>query len=94
MMTLYDFIGFIGIAFTIVNYALLQWRREYAKEMRYSFGNLIGSILLGVSLTQKWNPASFTITVTMGIISLYGVYRCWSYMTKAKQIEKMLKSRL
>ena len=94
MITVYDLIGLIGIAFTVFNYARLQWQREYAKDVRYSLGNLLGSVLLGVSLVDRWNLAAFVVTVIMGLISLYGVYRCLKYQIRARQIDKMLKSRL
>lgn len=94
MFTLFDILGIIGICFTIINYAQLQWRRDYAKDILYSGGNLIGSGLLLLSLTEKWNPASFLATLIMATISLYGVYRCLKYYVRARQIEKILKSRL
>jgi len=94
MFTLFDFFGLIGIVFTVANYAVLQLRRDYAKDILYSGGNLIGSVLLCCSLFEKWNPSAFAVTAIMGLISLYGVYRCLKYSIKAQQIRKMLKRRL
>lgn len=94
MITPYDFIGLVGVCFTLFNYAYLQWRRDYAKDLRYSAGNLLGSVLLGFSLYNQWNLSSFVITSITGLISIYGVYRCMKYRIRAQQIDLRLKSRL
>ncbi|MFA4994725.1 MAG: hypothetical protein WC521_05420 [Bdellovibrionales bacterium] len=81
---LYDFLGLVGVVFTIYNYARLQWQRDYAKKLRYSVGNFLGATLITVSLLDKWNLAAFVVNVIMALISAYGIYRCLKYRSKQK----------
>jgi len=78
----YDFLGLIGVVFTIYNYARLQWQRDFAKKLRYSVGNFLGAALITVSLLDKWNLAAFVVNVVMALISAYGIYRCLKYRAK------------
>ncbi len=85
-----DAVGIGGALISIYCYARVQWRREYAKSMEYSMGNLIGTVMLIISLMYNWNVAAFLSNLAWGAISLYGVYRClrfsMSRKTAAKQI--------
>ena len=78
-MDFYDLIGLVGVAFSMGNYARLQWQREYAKRMAFSLGNLFGSVLILLSLLHKWNLSAFVVNCLVALISAYGVYRCLKY---------------
>lgn len=80
-----DALGILGAVISIYCYARAQWQREYVKRMEYSLGNLIGTILILISLAYHWNVASFISNIAWGIVSLYGVYRCAKYMVLEKR---------
>ncbi len=80
-----DATGILGAIISIYYYARVQLHREFAKKMEFSFGNFIGSILILVSLAVYWNTAAIITNTVWGIVSLYGMYRCWKY-TKQKKV--------
>lgn len=79
MIEIYDIVGLIGVGLSMGNYARLQWQREYAKHMFFSAGNLLGSLLVLVSLSHSWNLSAFVVNCIVALISAYGVYRCMKY---------------
>lgn len=85
MIDFYDAIGLIGVALNMSNYARLQWQREYAKHMAFSLGNMIGSVLMLISLLHKWNLSAFIVNSLVATISAYGVYRCLKYYFKPSE---------
>lgn len=82
MVDFSDFIGLMGVILMLYAYGRIQFKREYAKQMRYSVINLIGSGCLVFSLWQKWNMASFTGNMIWVLISIYGIFRCAKYMRR------------
>jgi hypothetical protein len=84
MVTVYDLIGLTGISLSSFCYARVQWHRDYAKQLSYSLLNLIGSILLAISIMENWNLAAFVSNAIWGAISAYGVYRCLNYRRRGK----------
>jgi len=74
-----DLIGIVGALVTVYCYARVQWHRDYAKEMSYSIGNLVGTVFMLFSLMYHWNISAFLTNVVWGFISLYGIFRCMSY---------------
>lgn len=75
-MAIHDVIGFTGAGFYILSYAMLQWRRNFARHFMYSFMNFSAAGLVALSLTYTWNSAALFIQGTWIVISLYGMYRC------------------
>ena len=51
MLSIPDFIGFVGVALLIGTYALLQFDRIDPKGFWYSFNNMMVAILVTVSFT-------------------------------------------
>lgn len=94
MVTVYDIFGLLGVAIAVANYAHLQWRRDYVREIGYSAGNVLSCALMLVSLSYNWNLSAFVTNVIMGLISLYGIYRCLKYSYRAKMLEKSEKTGL
>jgi len=85
LISLYDFVGLVGVGLSVGCYARLQWRRDFAKTYLYSGLNALASILILISLTQNWNLASATINLAWLVISLYGLYRCRKYTLRQHQ---------
>jgi len=74
-----DIVGILGVVISVYLYARVQWHRDYAKNMMYSLGNFVGSLMIMFSLYYNWNVASFLSNTLWAAISLYGMYRCWKY---------------
>jgi len=75
----YDLIGIIGVSISLFCYARVQWRRDYAKEISYSFLNFLSSLLYMLAIFHHWNVAAFISNTVWMLISMYGVYRCLKY---------------
>ena len=91
MPTLLDCVGLLGISLSLYSYARLQWHRDYAKTLAYSLLNLTGSLLLGLSLMEHWNLASFVSNTAWGLVSAYGVYRCLKYIRRGIAVPNLPK---
>ncbi|MGB0907879.1 MAG: CBU_0592 family membrane protein [Maricaulaceae bacterium] len=70
-----NIIGLIGVAFVLYAYFLIQTEKVTIKSLPFSLYNLIGSVLITVSLFFNFNLASFVIEVFWIAISLYGVVK-------------------
>ena len=79
MLSIPDFIGFVGVALLIGTYALLQFDRIDPKGFWYSFNNMMVAILVTVSLVYTPNLASLVIEFFWFIISVYGL---WKFYTR------------
>ena len=74
-MDIYQIIGFIGMVFIVYAYFLLQIKKYTITSFSYQLLNLIGAILLLISLCVHFNLGSFIIEVFWIIITLYGMYK-------------------
>ncbi len=72
-MDIFQWIGFIGMALVIVAYFLLQINKYTIKSLQYQILNLVGAILLLISLFVHFNLGSFIIEIFWIIITLYGI---------------------
>ncbi len=70
-----DLVGIVGVGFILVSYGLLQARKLTVDTVAYSGINLLGSLLILVSLLYHWNTASFVIEVAWIAISLWGLMK-------------------
>lgn len=73
-MDIYQWIGFIGMAFVVVAYLFLQVNKYTIKSLQYQLLNLVGAILLLISLFVHFNLGSFIIEIFWIIITLYGIF--------------------
>ena len=80
----YDAIGIIGVAIILVVYYLLQVERMQSDELIYSVINLVGALLIVVSLLYSFNLASFIIEICWIAISLVGIVRYYQKRAAAK----------
>ncbi len=83
----YDVIGLLGAFLTVSNYAVVQWRRDYAKTLKYSTMNAIASVLVCFSLYKHFNLSSVFINIFWFFISMYGIYRCLKFNRRATEIK-------
>ena len=79
MLSIPDFIGFVGVALLIGTYALLQFDKIYPNGFWYSFNNMMVAILVTVSLVYTPNLASIVIEFFWFIISVFGL---WKFYTR------------
>lgn len=71
----YTLIGFAGAAVLMVAYFASQQGWLAADDWRFPLGNLVGSLLIMVSLYDAWNLPSAVIEGFWAAISLYGLAR-------------------
>jgi len=71
----YDVVGTLGVALILVAYFLLQTERWASHGMIYLTTNLVGSVLIAVSLIYDFNFSAFLIEIAWIAISIYGMVR-------------------
>ena len=72
-MDIYQWLGFIGMIFVVIAYLFLQTNKYTIQSIQYQLLNLIGAILLLISLFVHFNLGSFIIEVFWIIITIYGI---------------------
>lgn len=72
-LALYDLVGFAGVALILAAYFLNQQRWLRSDDWRFPAANLIGAMLIFVSLLFEWNFPSAVIEVFWMLISLWGI---------------------
>ncbi len=72
-MDIYQWAGFIGMLFVVVAYLFLQMNKYTIKSLQYQLLNLVGAILLLISLFVHFNLGSFIIEIFWIIITIYGI---------------------
>ena len=70
-----DLIGLMGVILVVYAYFLIQFEKVTVKDIKYSMLNVIGSILIIVSLFFNFNLSSFIIELFWVLISIFGIYR-------------------
>jgi len=86
-MDIFQAIGFIGMIFIVWAYFLLQAGKYSIDSLYYQLLNLIGAILLIISLFVHFNLGSFLIEVFWIGITLYGLYKNWATKKEKKAQE-------
>ncbi len=74
-----DTIGMLGTLLVVGAYYLLQLERTDPKGLTYNLINLLGAILLLISLYFHFNLASFVIEIFWIAASLIGL---WKYLRR------------
>ena len=72
-----DIIGMLGTLMVILAYYLLQLERIDPKSLGYNVMNLMGAILLFISLCFNFNLASLVIEVFWIGASVIGLWKYW-----------------
>ncbi|MBA3813059.1 MAG: hypothetical protein H0X26_00980 [Alphaproteobacteria bacterium] len=68
-----DIIGCFGTVIVLIAYILLQTKRLDSHNILFSFLNLIGGLLILVSLLYCWNLAAVAMEVSWVIVSGFGM---------------------
>lgn len=74
---LYQWIGFLGMGCIVWGYYLIQSQRTSYDNWGYLWLNLIGAILLIISLIVHFNFGSFMIEVFWIAITLFSMRKTW-----------------
>jgi predicted membrane protein len=72
-MDIYQWLGFIGMVFVVIAYLFLQTNKYTIRSIQYQLLNLVGAILLLISLFVHFNLGSFIIELFWIIITIYGI---------------------
>jgi len=75
MLDIYNLVGGIGAAIVIVAYFATQRGRLSADDWRFPLANLLGALLIVISLFADWNLPSFIVEIFWIFISSYGLWR-------------------
>jgi multisubunit Na+/H+ antiporter MnhB subunit len=70
---LYTAAGFVGAILVIAAYLANQTKRLPSDDWRFPTANLVGAILILISLSAAWNLPAAAIEVFWAAISLYGL---------------------
>ncbi|MCP2670860.1 hypothetical protein NHF40_07965 [Maricaulaceae bacterium EIL42A08] len=82
-----DFVGLAGVGCILAAYFLLQIEKVRGDSMQYLLLNLVGAVLLIISLMFTFNLASFVIEICWLAISIFGLSKiAWRRM-KAKRAD-------
>ena len=71
----YDLVGFAGTAFIVAAYFANQQRWLASDDWRFPFLNLVGALLILVSLYFEWNLPSVVIELFWVAISTWGLFK-------------------
>lgn len=71
MALLADILGLIGVGCVIAAYFLLTVGKVQSSQPIYSWLNLVGALLIVVSLLWAWNLAAFILQCIWAALSLY-----------------------
>lgn len=74
-MDVFQLIGFVGMVFVVSAYFLLQTEKHKITSFTYQLLNLIGAILLLISLLVHFNLGSFIIEIFWIGITIFGIYK-------------------
>ncbi len=75
--TLADIVGLMGSAVLVAGYLYSNLAKP-VNFVLFNLLNLVGAILLGISLTVHVNVASLVLEIVWGAIALFGLGRAWS----------------
>jgi hypothetical protein len=83
-----EIIGVLGAVLYVLSYALLQYKRDFAKSITYTLMNIMACLMVLYSTTYYWNLSAAIIQVSWLVISLYGLKRNLNYFSDEEK-EKM-----
>lgn len=72
-LDLYTAAGFAGAILVIAAYLANQAKRLASDDWRYPAANLVGAVLILISLYAAWNLPAAAVEVFWALISLYGL---------------------
>jgi len=72
-LEVYRTVGLIGVVFILIVYFANQRRWLSSEDWRFPAANLVGSLLILISLLVEWNTPSVVIELCWIAISFYGL---------------------
>lgn len=69
----FTFVGIVGTALIVAVYFATQQRWLTAEDWQYQMANLVGAIMILVSLITAWNLPVAIIESFLAAISVYGI---------------------
>lgn len=73
-LALVDIIGLVGSAIFVAAFAYANWASGLDR-LWFNAANLLGAVLLLISLSVHFNLAAFVLEVAWGLIALLGLLR-------------------
>ena len=83
-IALYDLVGFLGVAVLMGSYFANQQRWLRSDDWRFPLANLVGALLILISLCFEWNFPSVVIEIFWITISLWGLGK-WALDRRAQR---------
>jgi len=74
MSSLPDLIGYVGVLMVLIAYSFLQARKMDGNGVLYPLINLIGAILILISLMYKPNMPAIVMEAAWAVVSVVGIY--------------------
>ncbi|HEY4030416.1 MAG TPA: hypothetical protein VGM25_08735 [Caulobacteraceae bacterium] len=74
-MTLSDVGGIVGVVMMLTAYALAQLGRMKVDQAPSLLTNLVGSLLVLVSLLAKFNLSAFLMEAAWAVVALFGLMK-------------------
>lgn len=84
-MTIYTFIGFIGVFLYLSSYFLLSLKKIDGNGSNYILMNLLGASCVVVSLIEEFNAPSFVIQITWIILSIIALIKIFLSKNEIKE---------
>ena len=79
-----DIVGFIGVFIILIAYSLLQARRMDGNGVWYPLINLVGAILILISLLYKPNMPAIVMEAAWVVVSVVGIFFAIKARSKPK----------
>lgn len=87
-----NLIGLIGVGLVLLAYFLLQLRKIDPLAPLFSLINLVGALLILISLFFDWNLPSGIIEIAWITISTFGLCRALTYRVRTRFNAKIKKA--
>jgi hypothetical protein len=72
-ITFYNLAGLLGAVIIVAAYFANQQRWLSSEDWRFPAANLLGALLILVSLYYEWNLPSAVIEIVWALVSLWGI---------------------
>lgn len=69
-----NILGHVGVLCFLIAFFLLQKNKLAHDSMCYLGLNLLGALLVMLSLLVEWNAPAFVLEACWALISIYGIY--------------------
>ncbi len=74
-MSIPDLLGLVGTAIVVIVYFANVQGKMRSDSWQYYLANLVGAVLILISLFRAWNLPAAVVEIFWGAISIYGLIR-------------------